>query len=177
MDLIDELSHDSYCNFNNKAIIINQLIKQISMNGIIKWSNKLYSLITRLQPNDKENILEGMKEKLDLLVKDNKLSKSAPAPSFVFTDTMGKEYTPEDFKGKKVYIDVWATWCKPCIELQPAWDKLIDTYTDKDSVILFSFNGSNKRYIVELFKKTQASWSIVVRREGGWEVLLPSITT
>lgn len=170
MDLIDELSHDPYCNFNNKAIVIKEFIKQISMNGIIKWSDKLYRLITWLQSNDKENILEGMKEKLDLLVKENQLSKGAPAPPFVFTDAIGKEYTPEDFKGKKVYIDVWATWCKPCIALQPDWDKLVDLYIDKDSVIFISVSmDQTKDQWLKYLEKHKLSGLLLYAGEGGWE--------
>lgn len=170
MDLIDELSHDPYCNFNNKAIIINQFIKQIRMSGRVQWANKLYHLITQLQSKDKENILQSSKEKLDLLVKESKFIKGASAPSFVFTDTIGKEYKPEDFKGKKVYIDVWATWCIPCIALQPAWDKLVDSYTDKDSVIFISVSMDQTKDIwLKYLKKHKLSGLLLYAGEGGWE--------
>ena len=170
MDLLDELSHDPYCNFNNKAIIINQFIKQIRMNGIIKWSGKLYSLIIQLQPSDKENILIGMKEKLDLLVMENTLSRGAPSPAFRFTDSIGNVYKQDDFKGKKVYMDVWATWCKPCIELQPAWDKLVDIYADKDSVLFVSVSmDQTKDQWLKYLKKHKLSGLLLYAGDGGWE--------
>ena len=34
--------------------------------------------------------------------------------NFSFTDTDNKNISLTDFKGKYVYLDVWATWCKPC---------------------------------------------------------------
>lgn len=33
------------------------------------------------------------------------------SPSFNFKDINNKQVKLEDFKGKYVYIDVWATWC------------------------------------------------------------------
>jgi len=38
-----------------------------------------------------------------------------PAPQFAYKDIKGKTVSLSAFKGKYVYIDVWATWCKPCM--------------------------------------------------------------
>lgn len=40
-------------------------------------------------------------------------------PDFKFVDPSGKFYTLADFKGKYVYMDVWATWCGPCVREIP----------------------------------------------------------
>lgn len=48
---------------------------------------------------------------------------SDPALNDVFTNTDGEDVIFKDvlnnFKGKKILIDVWATWCKDCIEAMP----------------------------------------------------------
>ena len=47
----------------------------------------------------------------------------------------GKILTPEDFRGKVLMVDYWATWCKPCIKEFPEFVKLLETYGD-DFVII-----------------------------------------
>ena len=38
----------------------------------------------------------------------------------------------EQWSGQIVYMDVWATWCKPCIEILPQIQILADLYKDKN---------------------------------------------
>jgi len=46
------------------------------------------------------------------------------APDFTGTTYDGKSISLTNFKGKVVYIDVWATWCGPCLEEIPASKKI-----------------------------------------------------
>jgi thiol-disulfide isomerase/thioredoxin len=47
-----------------------------------------------------------------------------PVPSFRFTDDAGRSLNLEDFQGKIVLLNVWATWCAPCRKEMPTLDRL-----------------------------------------------------
>lgn len=57
-----------------------------------------------------------------------RLLPGQPAPDFVMTDTAGNRKMLSDFKGKPIYIDLWATWCGPCIQESPAFTALSTEY-------------------------------------------------
>lgn len=59
-----------------------------------------------------------------------------PAPDFSFADATGKVISLSDFKGKVVYVDVWATWCVPCRAEMPKLKELEKEYHGKDIVFL-----------------------------------------
>lgn len=46
----------------------------------------------------------------------------------LFYDSEGKPVRLEDFRGKVVLLNVWATWCAPCIYEMPSLDKLQRRY-------------------------------------------------
>lgn len=59
-----------------------------------------------------------------------------PMPDFRLETAEGLFLTPEDWKGKIVVVDFWATWCRPCIMAFPGMQLLIDKYAnDKDVAI------------------------------------------
>jgi peroxiredoxin len=58
------------------------------------------------------------------------------ALDFVAADMSGTEYTLEKLGGKIVVINLWATWCKPCVEEMPQLNSLVEKYKDQDVVFL-----------------------------------------
>lgn len=45
-------------------------------------------------------------------------------PDFRFTDENGRAMTLQDFRGRIVLVNVWATWCPPCRKEMPTLDRL-----------------------------------------------------
>lgn len=75
----------------------------------------------------------------DYGVKYDKWDVSKPgklSPDFVAYDIDGKEYTLADFKGKYVYIDMWATWCNPCRQEMPHLKDLEKRFEDAEITFL-----------------------------------------
>ena len=63
---------------------------------------------------------------------DNMPKEGEPAIDFNYPDIEGNEISLTSFKGKLVYVDVWATWCGPCKAEIPSLQKLETDYHGKD---------------------------------------------
>lgn len=60
------------------------------------------------------------------------LKRGNDAPDFAGLTRDGKKVNISEFKGKHVYVDVWATWCGPCIREIPSLKKVEKAYHDKN---------------------------------------------
>jgi thiol-disulfide isomerase/thioredoxin len=60
--------------------------------------------------------------------------KGKPAPAFTLKSDKDKEFSLSDFKGKVVYLDLWASWCAPCRAEVPALKEIYDTYKNDDRI-------------------------------------------
>jgi thiol-disulfide isomerase/thioredoxin len=53
--------------------------------------------------------------------------KGTPAPAVVFSDPDGKPVKLADFAGKPLLVNLWASWCAPCVKELPTLDALART--------------------------------------------------
>ena len=58
------------------------------------------------------------------------------APDFKMTDWLGKERELNEFRGKYILLDFWASWCKPCLEDFPHLKTLYSQYHVKGFEII-----------------------------------------
>ncbi len=68
------------------------------------------------------------------------------APAVAFTGPDGKAVKIADFKGKPVLLNLWATWCAPCVAEMPTLDTLAGTLDGKVRVLTVSqdLEGADK---------------------------------
>jgi len=52
------------------------------------------------------------------------LNPRPPRPDVPFLDANGDERTLAEFEGKVILLNIWATWCVPCVEEMPSLDQL-----------------------------------------------------
>ncbi|MGV0967272.1 TlpA family protein disulfide reductase [Empedobacter falsenii] len=81
----------------------------------------LSAIFTLFSCNKSEQKIEESAEieKIDSVAKKESPESEVPkelikAPDFSLADINGKRFDLSDFKGKYVYMDIWATWCGPC---------------------------------------------------------------
>lgn len=64
------------------------------------------------------------------------LTVGMAAPDFTLPDLAGKPQRLSDYRGKVVFLNFWATWCKPCKEEMPSMQLLWDDLKKGEFVIL-----------------------------------------
>lgn len=96
-----------------------------------------------------------------------RLGKGVSAPDFALPDLDGKTVTLADYKGKVVLLNIWATWCPPCVEEMPSMEKLYQELKDKDFAILaVSIDVSGAKAVIPFMEKHKLSFSVLTDTEG-----------
>lgn len=140
----DFLNIDSY-----KSIVISNYTDGDIKDNIAKLDNIKSSMIKKevvknlgyyLSPGSEDltDIYKGLrkhteseegKKELDVKYEQyQKLVKGQPSPSFEFVNRKGEMVSMEEMQGKNIYVDVWATWCGPCIREIPSLKELEKEY-------------------------------------------------
>lgn len=70
-------------------------------------------------------------------------NKAIHAFDFTAMDKDGKTVKLSDFKGKKVYINMWASWCGPCMREIPELEKTYQKLKDNKDIVFLSMTSPN----------------------------------
>ncbi|WP_316828960.1 TlpA disulfide reductase family protein [Pedobacter miscanthi] len=144
-------------NASSERIINEELNQSIIYHLSIKgWNPELDKIMVAAI----ERITDSAAKKnlIELREKYSKVSKNAIAPAFSIPDAAGKLVNLNDFKGKVVAIDVWATWCIPCMHSLPYFLKLRDKYKDNQDVVFMSISTDNA--------KSKEKWLAFLKSKG-----------
>jgi len=77
-----------------------------------------------------------------------------PAPEIAFADGAGKSLSLADFRGRLVLVNLWATWCEPCIREMPSLDRLRAALPDRDlAIVLVSQDRGGDKVVAPFFAK------------------------
>jgi peroxiredoxin len=91
------------------------------------------------------------------------LPKLGPAPKWTLKDVNGADVTSEQFKGKVVVIDFWATWCPPCREEIPGYVALAQKYGQDGLVIIgISLDQGGPEVVKDFAKKYKINYPLVM---------------
>lgn len=91
------------------------------------------------------------------------------APSFALVTLEGEEVTLEDFRGKKILLNFWATWCPPCKEEMPYMQELFEDYKKDDFVVLavnVTITEKNRDDVDKFITEHELSFPILMDESG-----------
>jgi thiol-disulfide isomerase/thioredoxin len=77
----------------------------------------------------------------------------SPAPATAFEDPDGGPVTLADFRGKPVLLNLWATWCAPCVAEMPTLDRLAAREADRLHVLTVSQDLEGREKVEAFFAK------------------------
>lgn len=90
-----------------------------------------------------------------------------PAPAFTFPGLDGKMVSLTDYKGKVVFLNIWATWCPPCREEMPSMEKLYQQLKGEDFEILaVSIDATGARAVGPFMKEYGLSFPALLDAKG-----------
>ena len=90
------------------------------------------------------------------------------ALDFTLYDQYGKEHKLSDYRGKKIFLNFWATWCPPCRGEMPHIEELYKEYKEnsKDVIILGVASPNvgkegDQQYIEDFLKENNYTFPVV----------------
>ncbi len=76
-------------------------------------------------------------------------------PAVRFMDASGRVMTLEDFRGRVVVLNLWATWCTPCVAEMPMLDRLQQQLGEEDAIVVaLSIDRGGQEAVQEFYQRT-----------------------
>ena len=83
----------------------------------------------------------------------NPAAAPLPAPAVAFTDLEGKPAGFADFRGKPAVVNLWATWCQPCLREMPSLERLQRKFASRLTVAAISQDRSGEKVVTPFLAK------------------------
>jgi thiol-disulfide isomerase/thioredoxin len=139
----------------------NELIEELQFGKFYEYGDVVNKFIADCKTDGYKNKISGIYNN------KMKLAPGKPAPMFKYKDIKGKEFGLEDFKGKLVYIDFWATWCGPCKHELPYLETLQDEYKGK-KIVFISLSVDDDMAAWENMVKEKKMKGVQLHADGAW---------
>lgn len=113
---------------------------------------------------DEEELVEIDEDEFVQDEADYDIAVGREAPNFTLMNLDGKEVSLEDYRGKIVLINFWATWCVYCDREMPDIQKLSD---DNDDLVILAVDVmEDKKLVEDYIKKGGYDFEVVLDEKG-----------
>ena len=91
---------------------------------------------------------------------------AGPLAGFSLVDTSGKIWRVDDFQGRSVLLNFWASWCEPCRAEMPSLQQVADQYgPDQLLVLTVNFKERPER-VLQFAKSTGLTLALLLDVDG-----------
>ena len=103
----------------------------------------------------------------------------APTPPLVLSDLGGTPRTLDDYRGRVVLLNFWATWCEPCRDELASMRRLSEKLTGRPFVVLLVNYGETRARVADFVNREAIAFPTLLdpnqKAPGAWRVrVLPS---
>lgn len=88
------------------------------------------------------------------------------APPLALKDLQGNLHMRDQYLGKVVIVNFWATWCEPCVEEMPSLERLSSRFPAEKIIVLGVNLGEGESRIKAFAEKNAVSFPLLLDRDG-----------
>lgn len=145
-------------NFPDAAFADGQALAHLKQDDAAKAQ---FEQFVKMRPADDPNRQRALR-----YISQPEFARARMAPPFAVTTLDGQRVSLDDFKGRVVLLDFWATWCGPCREALPHMRTIAKNFQGQPLVILSVSLDTDEQKWKDFIAKNGMTW--LHYRDGGF---------
>ncbi|WP_299671870.1 TlpA disulfide reductase family protein [uncultured Polaribacter sp.] len=124
------------------------LLNELKFNGYSnEIGDKLKIASQNITTKNYATVLQDVQKEYETITKGN------PASDLIFTTLKNGNVALSDYKGKVIVLDLWATWCGPCMKEKPFFEALEKKYHGNENIEFISLSIDTEKVWREYFEE------------------------
>jgi peroxiredoxin len=87
-------------------------------------------------------------------------------PAFSLPDIAGQSHNLDEFAGKVLLVNFWASWCTPCIQELPGIRRLADAMRDQPFAVIGINVGEAERRVSATARRQEMNFTVLLDRDS-----------